>query len=141
MYVHPVTGFKSVDHYKPKQSYPELAYEWSNYRFASGRMNGRKREFDDVLDPFEIEDGWFCLDFVFFTVKPNPFLDVNLQNKILQTIDRLKLNDTLCKKSRQNDWNEFLTLDSETGLIYLRKYSPFLAVEYLRQIKKEFIKD
>jgi hypothetical protein len=45
-----------------KHNYPELAYEWSNYRHAIGRVNGCKGNLDDlVLDPFEVEDDWFAI--------------------------------------------------------------------------------
>ena len=52
-----------VDHFYPKSVRPDMAYEWSNFRLASLKLNCRKREFQDVLDPFTIEPGWFCLSF------------------------------------------------------------------------------
>jgi hypothetical protein len=49
-----------VDHYLCKSNHRNLTYEWSNYRYASSRINSRKGACDDqVLDPFEVEDGWF----------------------------------------------------------------------------------
>lgn len=39
---------------------PELAYEWDNFRFVDGALNSRKKTWDDgLLDPFEVEEGWF----------------------------------------------------------------------------------
>lgn len=35
-----------------------LAYEWSNYRYASHRLNSMKQE-REVLDPYEVAEGWF----------------------------------------------------------------------------------
>lgn len=50
----------TVDHYLSWQNHRTLAYEWGNYRFASAWMNSSKGTEDDrVLDPFEVEDGWF----------------------------------------------------------------------------------
>lgn len=54
----------TVDHFqswsKTKATRPELAYEWSNYRFCSAAINSIKNKFDDeVLDPFEVQEGWF----------------------------------------------------------------------------------
>lgn len=60
--VPPGTGAGSVDHFAPKSKHRELAYEWSNYRFVGALMNVRKRDFEDVLDPMEIPDGWFILE-------------------------------------------------------------------------------
>jgi hypothetical protein len=48
----------TVDHFHPVDTHRHLAYEWSNYRFASGWINSSKLA-KVVLDPFEVEDGWF----------------------------------------------------------------------------------
>src|SRR5215831_15757470 len=62
----------TVDHYIPKSAEPELAYEWSNFRLACTNANARKSNFQDVLDPFQIEDNWFILEFPALLLKPNP---------------------------------------------------------------------
>jgi hypothetical protein len=50
----------TIDHYLSVRNHRQLAYEWSNYRFASSTMNSIKRTADDaVLDPYKIADGWF----------------------------------------------------------------------------------
>ena len=50
----------SVDHFRSWDNYPELAYEWSNLRFAAEWMNKSKQTADDaVLDPYEVKAGWF----------------------------------------------------------------------------------
>jgi hypothetical protein len=50
----------SVDHYISWDTDHSLAYEWSNYRFAAEWINKSKQTADDqVLDPFEVQDGWF----------------------------------------------------------------------------------
>jgi hypothetical protein len=50
----------TVDHYLSCNNHPRLAYEWQNYRYASGWINSSKGTLDDlVLDPFEVQDGWF----------------------------------------------------------------------------------
>ena len=52
----------TVDHYLSCRDHQDLAYEWSNYRFASSTMNSIKRNADDaVLDPFEV-GGWMVRD-------------------------------------------------------------------------------
>ena len=42
----------------------DQVYEWANYRLACSLMNARKDAIASVLDPFEIEDGWFALELV-----------------------------------------------------------------------------
>ncbi|HYN21100.1 MAG TPA: hypothetical protein VE078_09080 [Thermoanaerobaculia bacterium] len=50
----------SVDHFLSCKNHLARAYEWSNYRFSSAWINSSKQNADDqVLDPHEVEDGWF----------------------------------------------------------------------------------
>lgn len=56
-------GGCTVDHYLSKRLNPAiLAYEWSNYRYASTRANSRKGQKSFILDPFLVQDDWFNLD-------------------------------------------------------------------------------
>ena len=66
------TGGRSVEHFAPKSMHRALTCEWSNYRLVSTLMNSRKRDFEDVLDPFKIDNGWFELEFMALQVRPNP---------------------------------------------------------------------
>ena len=88
----PPNGSRSVDHFIPKSIVPEQAYEWSNFRLTSQRMNTWKGIHQDILDPFQIDDNLFFLDFLLLEVKPNPRLSQELQSAILTTTERLKLN-------------------------------------------------
>ena len=58
-----VTGSATVDHFVPKSVRSGLAYDWSNFRLVCGRMNGRKGNQQDVLDPFGLENGVFSPDY------------------------------------------------------------------------------
>lgn len=54
----------TVDHYLScaNPASRHLAYEWTNYRYASAWVNSSKKNVDDtVLDPFEVADDWFRL--------------------------------------------------------------------------------
>jgi tetratricopeptide (TPR) repeat protein len=57
--IQPFSGV--VDHYLSKTKHPNQAYEWSNYRYASSKVNEYKSKFgpEQILDPFEVEDDWF----------------------------------------------------------------------------------
>jgi hypothetical protein len=48
----------TVDHFHSFQSRPDLAYEWSNYRYATSRINSSKRA-REMIDPYEVQEGWF----------------------------------------------------------------------------------
>ena len=125
------SGARSVDHFVPKSRRPDLLYEWSNYRLACSLMNSRKGQFEDVLDPFEIEDGWFVLDLSFLQVLPNPDLDEETRRGVQATIDRLDLNDNECLQARANDYDAYLR--NEISLDLLKRWSPFVAREMGRQ--------
>ena len=127
-----IEGSPTVDHFVPKSVKPELAYEWSNFRLSCQKMNSRKWIFQDVLDPFQIEHGWFILDFPSLIIKPNPDLDEQVKSQVKSTIKRLKLNcDDRCVKHRQ-DWlmrycEKKITFD------FLKETAPFIAYELERQ--------
>ena len=130
-YIERVTGAASVDHMLPKSVDWREIYEWHNYRLACSLMNSRKNAYRDVLDPFEIDDGWFRLELVGYQVIPAPDLPADIHEKVEATIERLKLNDYECLKLREEYAEEFYRGDiSQAGL---HRRAPFLAREIERQ--------
>jgi len=129
--IHKVTGARSVDHFAPRSRAWDRVYEWSNYRLACSRLNARKRDFSDLLDPFEVETGWFRLELVGFQTLPAPGLDASLSFRVQETIDRLGLNDTELRSSRAKDAEYYWAGD--VSLRVLREESPFVAIEVERQ--------
>jgi len=127
--IHTVTGGRSVDHMAAKSRAWDTVYEWTNYRLASSLLNARKREFGDVLDPFEILDGWFQLELVGFQVLPAADVDDGIRTGVQQTIDRLRLNDFRREREKDAEW--YWTRD--VSLRVLRAESPFVAGELRRQ--------
>ena len=125
------TGTGTVEHFCPKSLRPDLAYEWCNYRLACSAINSRKREFTDILDPFEIEDGLFYLELVSGHIFPNPQLPASLQQKIQATIDRLKLDHPDNNKMRAEHYQ--LYCEGKITSEYLKGYSPFVWKEADRQ--------
>lgn len=121
----------SVDHFIAKSQRADLAYEWSNYRLACSRMNSRKREYDDVLDPFEIEDGWFRLELITGRIYPNPALSPEKLASVQATIDRLSLDDAGNREMRARHYQNYREFGYPTD--YLKKYSPFVWLEAQRQ--------
>ena len=83
----------SVDHFIPKTSDAQLAYEWSNFRLCRSRLNNHKSDFQDVLDPCSVSDDWFHLDFTTFLIRPSPHVaNISLKQDIIDTVSRLRLN-------------------------------------------------
>jgi hypothetical protein len=131
VYIEPVTGAATVDHLIPKSVAWDRVYEWDNYRLACSVMNSRKHVAREVLDPFEIETGWFRLELVGFQVVPEPDLDAGLNQQVNDTIARLALNDEECRALRAQ-----YAVDYWEGLIklaYLERRAPFVALELRRQ--------
>ncbi len=132
----------TVDHFKPRTTYPDLAYEWDNFRLCRGRINSRKNNFEDVLDPFEIENGWFALDFDTLDIVANEGLDRELRKKIQKTINRLALNEESKTpfKEERFDWLSTYC-DGDCTFRLLQKRTPFIAYELERQGLVERIKE
>ena len=122
-------GAPSVDHMVAKSSAWDQVYEWSNYRLACLLMNARKGV-ADVLDPFEIGEGWFALELVAFQVVPGSGLPANVHARVVDTIATLRLSDSVCCEARaayaQAYWN------GDVSLSYLQRCAPFVARELER---------
>lgn len=126
-----VTGGGSVDHFIAKSKRAGLAYEWSNYRLACATMNSRKRNYDEVLDPFSIGPNTYHLELVSGHVYPNPNLAPAEKRQVENTIKRLGLDDPACREIRARHYQEYreelYTSD------YLKRRSPFVWTEANRQ--------
>jgi hypothetical protein len=85
----------SIDHFVPKSRNRLLAYEWSNFRLVRSKLNNRKDNFEDVLDPCALQLGWFRLNFTTFNLEPDAALPANARRQVAATIQRLLLNRDL----------------------------------------------
>jgi hypothetical protein len=126
-----MTGSESIDHFSPKSQRPDLAYEWSNFRYASLKFNRRKGIYI-VLDPFTIKLNWFIMDFPSLIIRSNPNISSDKIKRIEDTIKILKLNtDTNCVNARQNWVADFC--NNEISFPFLKRRAPFIAHELERQ--------
>ena len=114
-----------------QKSRTHLVYEWSNYRLACAAMNSYKGEYGDVLDPFELQDGWFALELVEFQVVTGAGLVDRDAERVRSTIRRLHLNGSRFCRIRaefaEARWRGDITAE------YLARHSPFVARELRRQ--------
>ncbi len=131
IYIPKVVGSAGVDHMVPKSADPKLAYEWSNYRLACGMMNGKKGIFEDVLDPFEIETGWFALELAGCSIHPAPGLGKRRHRAVKRTIERVGLDLPECREIRSKFVNDYINRD--ISFRYLEGHCPFVALEMRRQ--------
>lgn len=131
-WIPPEQSSASVDHFIPKSISPERAYDWDNYRLAALKMNAKKGDFTDVIDPFELTEATFWLLFPSMQVKPNPQLSENQKMRIWDTIRRLDLNDDEVLVNARLRW-VLNYCDKHIDFEFLRENAPFIAFEIERQ--------
>ena len=131
LYIPRGTGARSVDHMVAKSLAWDRAYEWRNYRLACSLMNARKGEAVSVLDPFDVEEGWFVLELVAFQVMPADGLAGPIAVAVEDTIKRLRLNDDECCGAREEYAEEYWCGEITIG--HLERHAPFVASELRRQ--------
>lgn len=122
----------SIDHFVPKAKEPSLAYEWSNFRLCRARLNNRKGEHEDVIDPYALADGWFRLNFTTFLLYPAPNLSEDQKQKVNDTITRLELNkdDRLVQERLRA---VYAYADGRLSRRRLSRFYPFIASEMAAQ--------
>lgn len=129
-YIMPPGG--TTDHFLPKSTHPEDAYEWSNYRFCSHQMNLNKSDSVEIIDPFIVQPGWFVLDTPSCLIFAGSGLTNILTTQIETTIRILRLNDDdRYVQERCNLMMDFASGD--VTLAHLSRRYPFLAAEIQRQ--------
>ncbi len=131
VFVERCSGGMSVDHFVAKSANAGLAYEWSNYRLACSIMNSRKRDYSDVLDPFALAHSLLMLQLSTGHIYPNPKLQVVARRIVEQTIERLGLDDPICREMRARWFQEYLEYQLPSA--YLKSKSPFVWYEAKRQ--------
>ncbi|MDN7587265.1 HNH endonuclease [Burkholderia seminalis] len=122
----------SVDHFVPKSKNVALAYEWSNYRLCRTRLNNRKADYTDIVDPYIVANGRFTLDFTSFHIAPAPELSEDERGEVLKSVARLKLNDDdayVNERARV----VYSYSDGKILINQIQKYYPFIASEMVAQ--------
>ncbi len=120
----------TVDHYICKSSKlgRTLAYEWSNYRFASHEMNAAKGTWNArILDPYEVGHDWFeillpNLEMVIVEERiPKEWLD-----DAIFTLKTLGLGDDADMIAMRREWyDEFI--HGRADLEFLTNRAPLIA--------------
>lgn len=128
-----VTGSRSVDHFAPKSCALDQAYEWTNYRLACSKLNSRKNNFTNVIDPFKMSPNTFQLNILNGQISPAPNLSSTELTLAQETINRLKLDDAEFRNCRTEiiDWY----LAGDISHRQLLRQSPFIHGELQRQGK------
>ena len=109
---------------------PTQAYEWDNYRLACLGIN-RKKGTQTILDPIGLRPQSFFIEFSDGRIYPNPNYEEAYRKQCIKTIKSLDLNSASNREMRSRHFDEYR--NGEVSLSHLRKYSPFVYAEIIRQ--------
>jgi len=110
-----------------------LAYEWSNYRYATGWLNSSKQALDmECLDPFEVREEWFEVDLASLHLRTTPVVPRRISSRVSAMIRRLGLDyGRRTLKTRDFYYQNFLT--GEFTLSNLEQFAPLIATAVRRE--------
>lgn len=128
------TGTGHVDHFISwdnckSTNRADLAYEWSNFRFIAPAINSKKGTKDDrLLDPFEVQDGWFEVDIPSLVLRMTDAIPPALRDKAMFTLDRkgLDLQHGRAAIRMRREWYE-MHRSGELTIEGLRRNAPLVA--------------
>jgi hypothetical protein len=85
----------TVDHFVSCDEDRHMAYEWSNYRYVEGWLNSAKSKklSGDLLDPFEVQDGWFEIELPSLQLKLTDAVPASVRARAEYTLKHLPLRD------------------------------------------------
>lgn len=117
----------TVDHFVSVNANERLAYEWDNYRFASGWINSSKNKAGNIIDPLDVRDDWFevLLPSLQLVIIPEN-IPAHLRDLASDTLVRLHLRDDERVLRQRRKWYQMyqqgrLTLEG------LRDVAPLIA--------------
>lgn len=123
----------TVDHHVSWHENPDLAYEWSNYRFIEGAVNSSKGSMPaaDLLDPFEVQAGWFEILLPSCQMVATARIPAEYRQRAENTLIRLGLRDRETYVRCRRRWLEeydTASVDERPGVLrVLDRRFPLLA--------------
>jgi hypothetical protein len=105
----------------------QLAFEWSNFRYAAQSINSRKGTLDALLlDPCVIEEGWFEVLLPSFLLVPGDRLPESQRRRAEFTIEKLQLG---AHRARFTRWHWYCRHwhAGQPDLPALRRDAPLVA--------------
>jgi hypothetical protein len=115
----------------PRQGTPSphahLAFEWTNYRYATGVINALKGTLDNqILDPCEVQPDWFEVLLPSFELVPTVNIPDPFKARAGTTIDKLHLRRYTARFTRWR-WYERYWNQGNPDLGSLRNDAPLVA--------------
>ncbi|WP_437758002.1 hypothetical protein [Sorangium sp. So ce1389] len=124
----------TVDHFVSRDEDPGLAYEWTNFRYATASINSSKSALrsDQVLDPFEVGDGWFEVILPSCQMVLTDRCPPEFRDRAQTMLKRLKLGDGESIVSFRQEWYRMYR-EQGLSLEELARKAPLLA----RAVRKQ----
>ena len=96
----------TVDHFVSCDEDRSKAYEWENYRYCAAWINSSKlkERAACLLDPFEIEDGWFELHLPSLQLRVSDAIPDEQRVRAEYVLDRLHLRDDERVMRQRHEW-------------------------------------
>ena len=118
----------TVDHFVSWDQDRSMAYEWGNYRYCAAWVNASKSKMPvaELLDPFEIEDGWFELLLPSLQLRVSEAVPDELRERAEHMLDRLHLRDDERVVRQRREWYGMYQ-SGELSLDGLEKKAPLIA--------------
>lgn len=117
----------TVDHFISWKNDRNQAYEWTNYRFASGVVNSSKQNADAaVWDPLQIEFEWLEIHLPSMIMRVRADAPADKQALLQATLNRLPITDQDdVIDYRAEYYNAYI--DGEMTLDWVQRKVPVLA--------------
>lgn len=126
----------TVDHFVSCDEDRTRAYDWTNYRFASGWINSSKQKLkaSQVIDPFEVGNGWFRIILPSLQLVATDQVPEEMRERATRMLGRLHLGHDERVIRQRRAWYA-LYQEGKLTLEGLRQMAPLIAsaVEAQRQ--------
>ena len=96
----------TIDHFVSCDENRRQAYEWNNYRFCAAWINSSKGNVpaDDLLDPFEVENGWFEIHLPSLQLCVSDSIPEEARERAEYVLERLHLRDDERVIRQRREW-------------------------------------
>ena len=118
----------TVDHFVSLHEDRTRAYDWENYRYCAAWINSSKSNVpaDNLLDPFEIENGWFEIDIPSLQLRVSDNIPEELRSRAEYVLTRLHLRDDERIIRQRMEWYRMYQ-DGELTMDGLEGKAPLIA--------------
>ena len=124
----------TVDHFISICEDRSKAYDWTNYRYAAGSVNSRKRSVHSsmLIDPFDVQEEWFEVLLPSLELVVTDKMPVELRARAQFMLERLQLGRGGRVMRRRAEWMR-MYVEGELTLDGLAKKAPLLAAAIRKQ--------